>query len=88
VRDPVHTRTLHPARTPTPHPRPTSPRSSGSLEIGTTYNAYLIVGDKVALVDASHEKFHDQFLEALEAKLKAVGACTLGGAGCGWSLHG
>ena len=35
-----------------------------SLENGTTYNAYLIYGaDKTALVDASHEKFHNLFLE-------------------------
>ncbi len=38
------------------------------------YNAYLIFGDKVALVDASHEKFHDLFLDTLEAQLKAAGA--------------
>ncbi len=37
---------------------------SCSLENGTTYNAYLIYGaDKTALVDASHEKFHNLFLE-------------------------
>ncbi|EFJ49873.1 hypothetical protein VOLCADRAFT_89311 [Volvox carteri f. nagariensis] len=55
------------------------------LENGTTYNAYLIYGaDKTALVDASHEKFHNLFLEvyhfvqlrgegALQAELKAAG---------------
>jgi len=43
------------------------------LENGTTYNAYLIVGDKVALVDASHEKFHDLWMETLEKQLKALG---------------
>ncbi|KAF5832340.1 flavin reductase-like protein [Dunaliella salina] len=43
------------------------------LENGTTYNAYLIVGDKVALVDASHEKFHDLWMETLEQQLKALG---------------
>lgn len=31
------------------------------------------VGDKVALVDASHEKFHDLYMETLEAQLKALG---------------
>ncbi len=41
------------------------------------YNAYLIFGDKVALVDASHEKFHDLFLDTLEAQLKAAGAVLL-----------
>ncbi|GLI69412.1 hypothetical protein VaNZ11_014019 [Volvox africanus] len=44
------------------------------LENGTTYNAYLIYGaDKTALVDASHEKFHNLFLEALQTELKAAG---------------
>lgn len=43
------------------------------LENGTTYNAYLIFGEKVALVDASHEKFHDLFLEELDRQLKAAG---------------
>ena len=27
------------------------------LSDGTTYNSYLIFGDRTALVDASHEKF-------------------------------
>ncbi|KXZ42718.1 hypothetical protein GPECTOR_122g459 [Gonium pectorale] len=44
------------------------------LENGTTYNAYLIYGaDKTALVDASHEKFHNLFLEALQKELAAAG---------------
>eukprot|EP00198_Chlamydomonas_reinhardtii_P010008 XP_001699345.1 flavoprotein [Chlamydomonas reinhardtii] len=44
------------------------------LENGTTYNAYLIYGaDKTALVDASHEKFHNLFLEALQKELQAAG---------------
>jgi len=43
------------------------------LENGTTYNAYLIFGEKTALVDASHEKFHDLFLETLDKQLKAAG---------------
>ncbi|GLC40020.1 hypothetical protein PLESTB_001519900 [Pleodorina starrii] len=44
------------------------------LENGTTYNAYLIYGaDKTALVDASHEKFHNLFLEALQKELSSAG---------------
>eukprot|EP00983_Pelagomonas_calceolata_P063148 1147598-Pelagomonas_calceolata.AAC.2 len=35
------------------------------------------VGDKVALVDASHEKFHDLWMETLEKQLKALGGCNL-----------
>ena len=31
------------------------------------------MGDKVALVDASHEKFHDLWMETLEKQLKALG---------------
>jgi flavorubredoxin len=44
------------------------------LEIGTTYNSYLIFGDdKTALVDASHEKFHDLYLDTLKKQLKKAG---------------
>jgi flavorubredoxin/flavin reductase (DIM6/NTAB) family NADH-FMN oxidoreductase RutF len=35
------------------------------LENGTTYNSFLIRGDKVALVDTSHEKFRRLYLEKL-----------------------
>ena len=35
------------------------------LQNGTTYNSYLIRGDKVALVDASHEKFRQLYLDTL-----------------------
>lgn len=35
------------------------------LQNGTTYNSYLIRGDKIALVDTSHEKFRQLYLEAL-----------------------
>lgn len=35
------------------------------LENGTTYNSFLIRGDKVALVDTSHEKFRQLYLETL-----------------------
>ncbi|GAX73438.1 hypothetical protein CEUSTIGMA_g890.t1 [Chlamydomonas eustigma] len=43
------------------------------LEKGTTYNSYLIFGEKTALVDASHEKFHELYLETLEKELKKMG---------------
>ncbi len=43
------------------------------LENGTTYNSYLIFGDKVALVDASHEKFHNLYLQQLQAELQKAG---------------
>jgi flavorubredoxin len=43
------------------------------LEKGTTYNSYLIFGDKTALVDASHEKFHELYLETLDKELKKMG---------------
>lgn len=36
------------------------------LQNGTTYNSYLIQGDKVALVDSSHEKFRQLYLELLQ----------------------
>lgn len=36
------------------------------LENGTTYNAYLIFGEKTALVETSHDKFRGPFLEALQ----------------------
>jgi flavorubredoxin/flavin reductase (DIM6/NTAB) family NADH-FMN oxidoreductase RutF len=36
-----------------------------ALENGTTYNSFLIRGDKVALVDTSHEKFRQLYLDAL-----------------------
>lgn len=53
----------HSVKGPPLHSTPSFPRSC-SLENGTTYNAYLIYGaDKTALVDASHEKFHNLFLE-------------------------
>ena len=35
------------------------------LQNGTTYNSYLIQADKVALVDSSHEKFRQQYLDLL-----------------------
>ncbi|KAK9817135.1 hypothetical protein WJX72_010039 [[Myrmecia] bisecta] len=43
------------------------------LQNGTTYNSYLIFGDKTALVDASHEKFRGLYLPTLQKQLKAAG---------------
>jgi flavorubredoxin/flavin reductase (DIM6/NTAB) family NADH-FMN oxidoreductase RutF len=36
------------------------------LQNGTTYNSYLIRGDKTALVDTSHAKFRQLYLDALK----------------------
>ncbi|KKI98109.1 diflavin flavoprotein [Prochlorothrix hollandica] len=36
------------------------------LQNGTTYNSFLIQGDRVALVDSSHEKFRQLYLDALQ----------------------
>lgn len=36
-----------------------------ALENGTTYNSFLIRGEKVALVDTSHEKFRSLYLDTL-----------------------
>jgi flavorubredoxin/flavin reductase (DIM6/NTAB) family NADH-FMN oxidoreductase RutF len=36
------------------------------LQNGTTYNSYLIKGDRIALVDTSHSKFSDLYLETLK----------------------
>ncbi|MGK7934057.1 MAG: diflavin flavoprotein [Microcystaceae cyanobacterium] len=36
------------------------------LQNGTTYNSYLIEGDKIALVDSSHEKFRQLYLDTLK----------------------
>jgi flavorubredoxin/flavin reductase (DIM6/NTAB) family NADH-FMN oxidoreductase RutF len=35
------------------------------LQNGTTYNSYIIRGEKIALVDTSHEKFRSLYLETL-----------------------
>jgi len=35
------------------------------LQNGTTYNSYLIRGEKIALVDTSHEKFRQLYLDVL-----------------------
>lgn len=36
-----------------------------ALENGTTYNSFLIKGERIALVDTSHAKFGDRYLEQL-----------------------
>jgi flavorubredoxin/flavin reductase (DIM6/NTAB) family NADH-FMN oxidoreductase RutF len=36
------------------------------LQNGTTYNSFLIRGEKIALVDTSHEKFRDAYLNTLK----------------------
>ena len=40
------------------------------LQNGTTYNSYLIQGEKTALVDASHEKFRQLYLEVLRGTVE------------------
>ena len=37
------------------------------LQNGTTYNSYLIKGDRIALVDTSHRKFCDLYLDTLKS---------------------
>jgi len=39
------------------------------LQNGTTYNSFLIRGDKVALIDTSHEKFRDLYLDVLKQQI-------------------
>jgi flavorubredoxin/flavin reductase (DIM6/NTAB) family NADH-FMN oxidoreductase RutF len=39
------------------------------LQNGTTYNSYLIRGEKVALVDTSHEKFRQLYLDTLRGQI-------------------
>ena len=39
------------------------------LQNGTTYNSYLIQSEKIALVDASHEKFRQQYLAVLQGEV-------------------
>ncbi|NET55614.1 MAG: MBL fold metallo-hydrolase [Symploca sp. SIO2E6] len=36
------------------------------LQNGTTYNSYIIRGEKIALVDTSHEKFRQLYLDTLQ----------------------
>lgn len=35
------------------------------LQNGTTYNSFLIQGEQTALVDTSHQKFHQQYIDTL-----------------------
>lgn len=37
------------------------------LQNGTTYNSYLIKGDRIALVDTAHTKFRDLYLDTLKS---------------------
>ena len=39
------------------------------LQNGTTYNSYVIKGDKTALVDASHEKFRQLYMALLQGEV-------------------
>jgi flavorubredoxin/flavin reductase (DIM6/NTAB) family NADH-FMN oxidoreductase RutF len=39
------------------------------LQNGTTYNSYLVRGDKVALIDTSHEKFRELYLKLLRKEI-------------------
>jgi len=39
------------------------------LQNGTTYNSYLVRGDKVALIDTSHEKFRDLYMKLLRREI-------------------
>lgn len=39
------------------------------LENGTTYNSYLVFGEKTALVDASHQKFEGLYMKTLKEEL-------------------
>ena len=43
------------------------------LEKGTTYNSYIIYGDKTVLVDASHEKFRGLYMNTLKQELNSKG---------------
>lgn len=39
------------------------------LQNGTTYNSYIIRGEKTALVDTSHEKFRQLYLDTLKQEI-------------------
>ena len=43
------------------------------LQEGTTYNSFLIFGDKTCLVDASHEKFRELYMKTLMDQLAERG---------------
>ena len=38
-------------------------------EYGTTYNAYIVKGEKTALIDCVHEKFADDFIEKISENI-------------------
>ncbi|MFP5273003.1 diflavin flavoprotein [Coleofasciculus sp.] len=40
------------------------------LQNGTTYNSFLIRGEKIALVDTSHEKFRELYLDTLKGLIE------------------
>ena len=42
------------------------------LQNGTTYNSFIIRGEKTALVDTSHAKFRELYLEALKNQINPV----------------
>jgi flavorubredoxin/flavin reductase (DIM6/NTAB) family NADH-FMN oxidoreductase RutF len=39
------------------------------LQNGTTYNSFILRGDKTALIDTSHQKFEELYLEALKKQI-------------------
>jgi flavorubredoxin/flavin reductase (DIM6/NTAB) family NADH-FMN oxidoreductase RutF len=39
------------------------------LQNGTTYNSFIIRGDKIAIVDTSHQKFRDLYIDALRGQI-------------------
>jgi flavorubredoxin len=39
------------------------------LQNGTTYNSFLVQGEKTALIDTSHGKFHDLYLAELAQRV-------------------
>lgn len=43
--------------------------SEFGLQNGTTYNSYVIEGDKLTVIDASHEKFRELYLAALKNEI-------------------
>ena len=39
------------------------------LKNGTTYNSFLVRGDKTALIDSSHAKFREVYMAALQGEI-------------------
>jgi hypothetical protein len=60
-----------------PTPLPFAPKIGIGIDLtsnllwknGTTYNSFLIRGEKVALIDTSHEKFRQLYLDCLQGIL-------------------